>query len=59
MCCSCLQPKVVAQEQRQVDLNGEGKAGDWDDPILLLKTCFLGFCLPWKLAKGFVFYFDA
>jgi hypothetical protein len=26
---------------------------------LLLKTCFLGFCLPWKLAKGFVFYFDA
>jgi hypothetical protein len=25
---------------------------------LLLKTCFLGFRLPWKLAKGFVFYFD-
>jgi hypothetical protein len=48
----------VAQEQRQVDLNGEGKAGDWDDPILLLKTCFLGFRLPWKLVKGFVFYFD-
>jgi hypothetical protein len=25
---------------------------------LLLKTCFLGFRLPWKLAKRFVFYFD-
>jgi hypothetical protein len=25
---------------------------------LLLKTCFLGFRLPWKLVKGFVFYFD-
>jgi hypothetical protein len=25
---------------------------------LRLKTCFLGFRLPWKSAKGFVFYFD-
>ena len=58
MCYSCLQPRVLAQGQRQVDLKGEDKAGDLDDPILRLKICFLGLHLPWKSAKGFMFYFD-